>query len=465
MIARLRRACASTLLGLAAVAGLHAPAAAQTPGRIFATDRFGGPQLLFNGAGRVHLAGGPAPEGACGDPGLADGEYVFQVTDPAGAELLSPDPIEARRVLVSGGVLAGTPPGGHATLPGPCSSVLVKLEPLLAPAAGTEYRVWLTPLAEYSPGQGFHGFRADRSKTASFRIEPFLPYPPITVVRGVVYYDFDDDGVNEAGAQPGEVVIAGWKLRLDGGLLPVDTFTDMDGRYTFLPDADGLPRVLTSIAPAPGYVGTPGGRWEATTPTPVELLTGPPEVVTDFGKLFFVNTPELARSKGYWHRQGELDLLACDPQWRELLNTLCLRTNFSNPDGQEGTVFRVHPRAPFAAAYGSLSDYLTSPSYGVLAHQLSVQFAAANLNRSCGALQLPTYVDRFFDDVLVEFEVMAADTQALLCNPCSANTGPMGDPDCRAMIMMCLMEWDDMNSTGSNVFTRGPEGDGFQSPY
>src|SRR5437899_8442611 len=56
---------------------------------------------IYDAKADVYLTGGPQNHH---DPGLVlDGLYYFQVTDPSGAVPLSSDPIECRKVLVTGG--------------------------------------------------------------------------------------------------------------------------------------------------------------------------------------------------------------------------------------------------------------------------------------------------------------------------------------------------------------------------
>lgn len=439
-------------------------ASAQLSGSIYTTDRNGDVLNVFKSDRDVWFAGGPGPNAGCLGSGLVDGNYYFQVTDTSGRVLLSSDPITSREVVVSGGVITGTTAGGHATRNGPCGSSIVQLRPFdPSPSSGDEYKVWLTPIASYAPGQGANGFLSTSSKTDNFKLRGKGQPQEQTLITGTVFYDLDEDGVLDAGEAP----LAGWKVELSGNGQVDETFADVDGTYEFLRDQDFTTQyVLTSIPPPPGPIGTVGGRWLATSPTPVTFVANQPLITVDFGNLEFESSPQLARSKGFWQNQGESLLAACDPLWRDVLNGLCLRTNFSNPDGEDGTLFTVSTGTSFAQAYSELQNYLVGdPALGVLAFILSTQYGAANLNKSCGPLQVTTYHDRFKDDVLVSFEDMAADTLALLCDPRSANTGPNGDPYWRSVVMMCLMEWDDMNSGGDSIFSPRLTSGGFSSPY
>ena len=458
----------SALVSTLALLLLSAVASAQQSGAVYTTDSKSDIENNFRKTSDVYLAGGPGPNSGCSGNGLADGTYYFQVTDPSGSVLLSTTPIEERGVVVSGGVIVGTSPGGHSVRNGPCGSKIVKLHPFAdTPSSGDEYKVWLTPTAAYiaAPGVGFHGFLASASKTDGFKVRGGKP-ETLTQIRGTVFYDLVQDGVFDPQA-PGEVPIAGWRIEIDSGGVSEVTFTDEDGKYEFLRVLDGSPHTLTSVAPPPGYVGIVGGRWFATTPTPVQVFASAPEVVVDFGKLIFQPAPELARSKGYWHNAGEAELAACDPEWRQVVNALCLRTNFSNPAGQAGTLFTVSEGTPFATAFDELANYLTgNPAYGVLAFNLSVQYCATMLNQNCGPMSQSTiFIDRLLDDVLISLDSMAANTLALLCDSRSADTGPEGDPVWRAVVMGCLTEWEGANSGGGNVFAPAPSPGSFSSPY
>ena len=69
---------------------------------------------------------------------------------------------------------------------------------------------------------------------------------------------------------------------------------------------DGATHTIISIARTPGFIGIEGGRWLATSPNPVSVVADVPEITVDFGNLRFINTPEFARSKGYWHNYNDI---------------------------------------------------------------------------------------------------------------------------------------------------------------
>jgi hypothetical protein len=164
---------------------ITAPAAmsAQVTGAIFTTliDGTAVNHNIYDVKEDVYLNGGPQPNTPCTAAGLPNGDYYFQVTDPAGKVLLSSDPVEARKVGVSGGVfvsLGSGIPGTHYspqlddTLPfGQCHGITVQLAPFDgSPNMGGEYKVWITKVFDYKPGYGSFGFIPSKSKTDNFKV-------------------------------------------------------------------------------------------------------------------------------------------------------------------------------------------------------------------------------------------------------------------------------------------------------
>jgi hypothetical protein len=127
---------------------------------------------IYTTACSVYLNGGPAHTGAAGLPA---GDYYFQVTDPSGKVLLSTDPITDRLVTIdaSGRFISSTHPTSPNLVDG---GVVVQLCPYnVTPNMGNEYKVWLTPVGDYSPGEGKHGFLNKFSKTDNFKVIPEVP--------------------------------------------------------------------------------------------------------------------------------------------------------------------------------------------------------------------------------------------------------------------------------------------------
>ena len=451
------------LVPLFALCAMALPASAQLSGATYTTDANGVAKDSFAAGPDVWLAGGPSPSVGCGGNGLADGLYFFQVTDPAGATLLSGDRIEDRVVRVVNGVFESAS-SAHAVANGPCSSKIVQLEPFdRAPAGSGEYKVWLTPVAEHVPGGPNFGFLSDKSKTDFFQISSGPPVQEV-VIEGTVYFDFDEDGEYD-GAGSVDVPIPGWRVEIDG--LGV-TFSDEDGHYEFIRD-EGTSHVLDSIAPTPGYVGVPGGLWASTSPIAVDVVAVAPSVTVDFGLLFMINTPQFATSKEFWQGTGEPLLAASGQEWRRVVNALCLRLNktvpFPPPD-PDPTLFEVPEQGSFDDAYDALVRYLAAPSLHVAANVLSKEVAAANLNTSVGPLaDKQVYIDRDGNSVLLPFELVSAEAVALLCDPKSCDTGPTGDPVWIEEILAALGSWIGMNSSGKNIYTRDSTFPAFVSPY
>ena len=59
---------------------------------------------IYDSKNDVYLTGGP---NNCNGPGLPNGTFYFQVTDPAGSVLLSSDVLANRSISASGGFVTG----------------------------------------------------------------------------------------------------------------------------------------------------------------------------------------------------------------------------------------------------------------------------------------------------------------------------------------------------------------------
>ncbi len=104
---------ANSILGILLLAILMSPGivyAAKLPGAIFTTTPDGGivnENVHYESKLEVYLDGGPPPHAPQTAAGLPDGYYVFQVTNPSGAYLLSQDPAKCRIVEVKDGIIIG----------------------------------------------------------------------------------------------------------------------------------------------------------------------------------------------------------------------------------------------------------------------------------------------------------------------------------------------------------------------
>ena len=224
---------------------LPGSANAQLPGAIYTTDRTGTTVNgnLYETKQDVYLNGGPQSNGGAK---LPDGTYYFQVTDPSGAVLLSTDDISLRQLEVVGGYVLGAKVPGHANgdpwldAGGMVRRQGVQLYPYSAtPNSGGVYKVWMTPVDKYAPGEGTFGFVGKWSKTDNFKVRAVLDDDPVTnfVIRK--YHDRNADGTRGAG----EESLAGWQFTV--------SVTDVDGNpVTTTPavpttDASGEALVVT----------------------------------------------------------------------------------------------------------------------------------------------------------------------------------------------------------------------------
>lgn len=160
----------------------------------------------------VYLDGGPGPNAPSGAAALPPGDYYFQVTDPSGKVLLSKDPIESRKIRVNQyGVIdyvypapvvtkyRGTDYGTHLTGidqdHADKGAITVQLMPYDdTPNKGGVYKAWITPVEQYSAGDGFHGFVPRWSKTDNFKVKGHPRFIP-TEVKVEKFHDLNADGV------------------------------------------------------------------------------------------------------------------------------------------------------------------------------------------------------------------------------------------------------------------------------
>lgn len=189
----------------------------------------------------VYLNGGP--QNCKGSSGLANGHYYFQVTNPSGSVLLSNDPISAREVIVTGGVITayvGTPgePGScvHEQAPGHCpNSWQVQLMPFdPTPNPGGEYKVWVTPVDEYEEGGVNFGFVSSNTKTDNFKCRHSTETPQ-SAIGGVKFTDQNGNCIFD----PGEPTIEGVEIQVtlnDPGHTVVTTHTDENGVWALVFD-------------------------------------------------------------------------------------------------------------------------------------------------------------------------------------------------------------------------------------
>src|SRR5262249_37349140 len=194
------------------------------------------------------LVGGPATAPCFFPAYLADGKYYFQVTDSSGTRLLSTDVVAQRSVTVKGGVISSYDGSAHGTDgKTACGSLAVNLMPY--GDAGSQkagYVAWLTPAANFDGsvtavdnvcGAGcFHGFHADLSLQAAFRVEDKQSCEPTFCVSGTKFNDLNGNGVRDAG----EAGLSGVTIRVaaDNGML-ISGLSAADGSFRICGLADG----------------------------------------------------------------------------------------------------------------------------------------------------------------------------------------------------------------------------------
>lgn len=183
---------------------------------------------IYESAEDVYLDGGPGPHAPIGTAGLPEGDYYFQVTDPSGKVLLSEDPVECRYFHVNDqGVIDRVYPAfilqkirGKMTQAncthntgididhGDQGAITVQLYPFSkTPNNGGVYKVWVTPINDFTGEGQFHGFVPRYSKTDNFKVKRGKPFdPPIIIIR-----KFDDSNANGI-VDPGEEEIIGWPV-------------------------------------------------------------------------------------------------------------------------------------------------------------------------------------------------------------------------------------------------------------
>lgn len=122
----------------------------------------------------VYLDGGPKGNTAS----LPAGDYYFQVTDPSGHTILSSDDISCRRITIdSRGLITGIAAcstGRHVTGTDVHGGLTVQLMPYAdTPNQGGEYKLWITPVANYN-GK----FIPRYSKMDNFKVRTGTTPPP-----------------------------------------------------------------------------------------------------------------------------------------------------------------------------------------------------------------------------------------------------------------------------------------------
>ncbi|HEV8117723.1 MAG TPA: SdrD B-like domain-containing protein [Thermoanaerobaculia bacterium] len=216
------------------------------------------PQSLFGRREDVFLVGGPLATPCFFPAYLADGKYYFQVTDSTGGKLLSTDVVSERAVTVKGGVIFSYDGKTHGTGgKTPCGSLAVNLMPYAdAGSRKAGYVAWLTPAANFDGstsavdsvcGAGcFHGFHADLSLVAGFRVEDKESCEPTFCFTGTKFNDANGNGARD----PGENGLSGVTIRAagDNGML-FSSLSGADGSFQICGVPDGANFRVFEVVP------------------------------------------------------------------------------------------------------------------------------------------------------------------------------------------------------------------------
>lgn len=363
---------------------------------------------LYGAKADVYLNGGPQNENG---PGLPNGTYYFQVTEPDGT-LLSTDLAVCRQLVVAGGVVAGST--------GPCphvegdfnianGSTPVQLIPFDTTSnPGGEYKVWLiaqTAGTSIDGGGIIIVFDHSDSKTDNFKVNegeedctPNCELPEGSVISGFKFYDKNLNGLFDND----EVGIQGWQVELFGDASN-NTTTDVNGEYAFQnldPGTYGVCEIIPENAPV----------WLPTTGTVINGLEVPPDKTdNNFGNVCLGAGG--GKTLGFWsNKNGEKvmkDGGSLAPELT-LLNNLCLR-NGAGVDQNFGT------------NYGNFRKWLLAATATNMAYMLSAQLAAMELNVEAGFVSggsivyAPGCGNTGLDDNFITISDLLAAAEAAIC--------------------------------------------------
>lgn len=428
------------VIAVIAVIGLKNSQAvfAQLTGAIYTTinDGTGVDENNYYAKEDVYLNGGPQNDNG---PGLPDGTYYYQVTDPSGATLLSTDMAVCRQLVVIGGRISGSTP-----LSEPCrhangilnpanNSIPVQLFPFNdTPNNGGVYKVWLVRQANTTivAPDGIHiNFNNNNSKTDNFRIRDFCevhpddptcdPNPPDVTLSGHKFYDananaFDDDGQVVAGVQ---IVIS--YTTPAGSFGPFVVTTDASGNWSYGPIPAGASFTVSENVPCvdenADMMCDVVNYWVQTAPVAdgngFQGYTGVANTnVTglNFGDVCF-HPATGGKTLGYWSNKngqntmntgsvniGVFPTQADNPAFPELgqgmngdLNFL-KRLNLKNSSLQKGT---GNPLDFDPGNYPNFRTWLLNGNAVNMAYMLSVQLSATSLDCRHGFLSDSQIVD------------------------------------------------------------------------
>ena len=380
----------------------------------------------FLDAQEVYIQGSQASDGV-----LDDGLYYVQVTNPSGSVLLGS----------SGNVTPVQVVGGNFVQCYKLWDIVLKAsdgtqgyDPTTN--AGGNYKVWISqdPL-----------FTSNVSHITVFKVRPVDT--PLTDICVVKYYDADYDQDFDQianGDEVDELPIPDWRIELWlGDELVECALTDVEGKATFTVPSDGAQYIVREVLPVYTLEEMLTiGFYINSTPLEVEVTAALDEderISVEFGNVSLIPEYGLGRTPGFWQTRtlkGRATLaynilLGWDPEWRDLLNTMCLVL----PDGTDLMIPDTIadngiPDGDYEAAFAKLDRWIVSMGAdGNMAYILSRQLAALALNRNCGFLVDPALMwvldTREDPPVPVLIDDFLGDANGLLCgNPLTLG----GDP-------------------------------------
>jgi len=398
---------------------------------------------IYDAKEEVYLNGGPQNQNGAG---LPNGLYYFQVTNPSGSLLLSTDEIQCRTLRVVGGVVSGyvhdatclTPDHPDGPLNPANGSTPVQLIPFSNTTnSGGEYKVWLTPVGSYSPGNGTFGFVDSNSKTDNFKVKEDVECPPEGCgtpgendITGTKFYDANVNGTQD----PDEPGIPGWKIELSPAF---NTTTDSNGNYAFLNVPDGtytVCEVIPALAPT----------WIPTTPTSIAGITVPPDSnFNDFGNVCL--GPGGGKTLGFWSNKNGAKIFNTEGGL-VIVNALPL-------------VNGAGAYVPDFLDHGAFKSWILSATATNMAYMLSAQLAAMKLNATIGDVDGGAYLlagacgNTGIDNKFITVnDLIAAAVAQLLAHPyTTSDSDPVNRP-----IQECLKDALDDGNNNKNFVQDGP---------
>lgn len=357
---RFVKAVVLAMVGLGLTGLMPLTAAPPLPGAIFTTDSTcSGVNInIYGDKDAVYIDGGPTHPGAAAFP---DGQYYVRVTDPSGAILLGTsvgaavekpyvvvggEPLacyQLSAILIKGSGLPGAVPGYDST-----------------PNPGGEYKVWVSTIPT---------FDNNSTKTDNFKVKDDGGGGPggDPETAEICVEKFYDANVNGA-ADPGEVLIDGWKVLITDGIsltrfTPVCVTVEATDPDTQTP----LYNVFEYSAVEP--------HWIHTTPQTVSNIALPPGTSTT---VTFGNVCVGAgggKTLGFWsNKNGEATMKDGGTLVPEL--ALLSSRNLRNANGSN-----FDP-----ASYTTFRTWLLDANATNMSYMLSAQMAAMVLNVESGGV-------------------------------------------------------------------------------